>query len=221
MLLVQCKTNTAVDKEWEATKRANNFSDYAEFLQKYPTSIYFEEALAAYFVSREEKALDFGCGKFNMSIDITNDSIVLLNQEPIRMDALRTRAFHYLKDGYTYALGSLHRTIVIPETQIQDAIAKGHFDVVMYDKPFPLASMQSALLAIGKGIEDYKGYLAKQWYGKPYSKVTAKQRLAIDSLNSKRLSFFDFSYRKGKLFTLPPPPPELNTNEISDNKENE
>jgi len=87
--------------------------------------------------------------------------------------------------------------------------------IIIIDKPFSSSSLQLAIEQISLGIENYKDYLLKKWYKKPYVELSNDLKIEIDNLNNTRMSFFDFSYLNGKRLIppLPPPPPKFDFND--------
>lgn len=211
ILAVQCKNVEEVDLQvidWLETKNSRNYVDYATYIQKHPNTENFSKALSEYFFLRDSMADFGGCYRFNASISVTYSEKVLFDDELKSLDSLRFYTFQYLKNGKPNISSSLKTDIQIPESKLRDSISTGRFDIVIYDKPFPIEKLKIALMEIRNGIDDYKEYLSKLWFQKPYYELTKQKRIGIDKLNDKRLLFFDFSYMNGEKF-IPPPTSEF------------
>lgn len=214
ILTIQCKNveeNKHSENDWVETKKSREYFDYAAYIQKYPKSQNFEKALSEYLFLRDSAAGFLGCGKYNTSLSIVDDEKVLFDNELKSIDSLSFITFEYLKNGIPNV--SKHKyNVQIPESKVWDSISKVHFDIVFYDKPFPIKSLKLALNEVSDGINSYKNYLSDKWYGLPYNKLTNKKKNGIDELNDTRFSFFDFSHMRGKRI-IPPPPSEFDINE--------
>lgn len=202
---IQCKNIEQTDQSnirWLEVQKSKDYIEYAKFIQEHPKSEYFEKALSKYFFLRDSLNGFFACGRYNASISIVDNKKLLFNDQLINLDSLRFRTFDYLKNGIP-KVSTLKYNIQIPQSDMWDSVSKGHFDIVLYEKPFPIRSLQLALKEISVGIEHYKEYLSNKWYKKPYAELPKDLKLRIDNLNNSRLSFFDFSYMNDKRI-IPP-----------------
>lgn len=214
ILAVQCKNVEKTDhsnSHWLEVKKSRDYFDYITFIQKNPKSEHFEKALSEYFFLRDSLEGFLGCGRYNASISIVNEKQMLFKGELTNLDSLRFRTFEYLKNGIPN-VSTLKYDIQIPQSNMWDSISKGHFDIVIYDKPFPIKSLKLALEEVKIGIINYKDFLSKKWYKKPYIELTSEHKIGIDELNDTRISFFDFSHLNGKRM-IPPPPPDFQISE--------
>ncbi|MGP1991432.1 hypothetical protein D9V96_006070 [Zobellia laminariae] len=204
LLTVQCKNVEEID--WLETKKSRNYIDYATYIQKHPNTGNFSKALSEYFFLRDSIADFGGCYRFNASIRVTKNAKVLFDDELKSLDSLRFYTFQYLKNGKLNISSSLKTDIQIPESNLKDSISTGRFDIVIYEKPFPIKNLKIVLTEISKGIEDYNEFLAKKWFKKPYSELDNGKKKAIEKLNNKRLLFFDFSDMNVEHINQPPLP---------------
>jgi hypothetical protein len=214
ILAIQCKSveeNKQSENDWVETQKSREYFDYAAYIQKHPKSQNVEKSLSEYFFLRDSVASFLGCGKYNTSLSIVDDEKVLFDDELKSIDSLSFITFEYLKNGIPNV--STHKyDVQIPQSKMRDSISKVHFDIVFYNKPFPIKSLKFALNEVTNGINSYKNYLSEKWYGLPYNRLTIEKKNGIDKLNDTRFSFFDFSHMKGKRI-IPPPPPEFDINE--------
>jgi hypothetical protein len=210
ILALQCKSieeNNKLEKDWTETQKSRKYFDYARFIQKHPKSEHFEKALSKYFFFRDSVTGFSGCGKYNTSISVLGDEKKLFNQELKNIDSLRYLTYQYLKNGIPNI--STHKYVVkIPESKMWDSISKGHFDIVIYNNPFPVKSLKLVLGEISIGISYYKKHLSEKWFDLPYNELTNGKKNGIDELNDTRFSFFDFSSMKDKTIK-PQLPPEF------------
>ncbi|OWW23105.1 hypothetical protein B4Q04_22385 [Zobellia sp. OII3] len=208
ILAIQCKNIEEIDSQkidWQETKNSRNYVDYATYIQKHPNTENFSKALSEYFFLRDSIADFGGCYRFNASISVTDSAKVLFDDELKSLDSLRFYTFQYLKNGKPNISSSLKTDIQIPESKLRDSISTGRFDIVIYDKPYPIENLKKAIIEISKGIKDYKKYLSEEWFQKPYSELSKDKRAGIDKLNDQRLVFFDFTNMDGKRFNPPLP----------------
>ncbi|GGF69597.1 hypothetical protein [Wenyingzhuangia marina] len=215
ILAIQCKSveeNKQSENDWVETQKSRDYFDYAVYIQKHPKSKNIEKALSEYLFLRDSVAGFLGCGKYNTSLSFVDEEKVLFDNELKSIDSLSFITFEYLKNGIPNV--STHKyDVQIPQSNMWDSISKVHFDIVFYDKPFPIKSLKFVLNEISDGIHNYKKYLSKKWYKKPYNELTDNLKIEIDYLNDSRLSFFDFSYMNGKRI-VPPPPPEFDNDKF-------
>ena len=205
ILAIQCKSveeNKQSENDWVKTEKSRDYFDYAVYIQKHPKSKNVEEALSEYLFLRDSIAGFLGCGKYNTSLSFVDEEKVLFDDELKSIDSLSFITFEYLKNGIPNV--SPHKyNVQIPQSKMWDSISKVHFDIVFYDKPFPIKSLKLALSEVSNGINSYKNYLSNKWYHLPYNKLTNEKKNGIDELNDSRFSFFDFSQMEGKRMILP------------------
>ncbi|MEO1485795.1 MAG: hypothetical protein AAFU57_08610 [Bacteroidota bacterium] len=192
ILCLQCRKVDISKEDWLKTKESRHYDDYARFIQKHPKSVYFESALSEYFFLHDSIADNLICCRYNASISVIDGKQLLFDEEIKMTDSLRIYSFEYLKNGKP-GIPSLQRQVRIPETELNDSISKGHFDIIIYEKPLSVNVLQSMILEISNGINDYKEYLAESWYNKRYADLSVSKKKALDKLNDRRLMFFDFS----------------------------
>ena len=214
ILAIQCKSveeNNQVEEDWAETQQSREYSNYAKFIQNHPKSEHFEKALSEYLFLADSVADFIGCGKYDTSISIVDNEKILFDYELKSIDSLRFLTFDYLKNGIPNVTTHKYE-VQVPQSKMKDSISKVHFGIGIYNKPFPIKPLKLAMEEISIGINYYKEYLSEKWFDLPYDKLTKEKKFGIDNLNDKRVSFFDFSYMKGKKIN-PSPPPEFDINE--------
>ena len=199
IITIQCKKVEESDlseTDWLETKRSRHYDDYAKFIQKHPSSKNFKEAFAEYFFLTDSISDFRASSRFNAEINVNDQSQILFNSSLIEFDSVRNFAFHYLKDfnGNAEISSKLKYKVQIPETNSFDSISRGRFGFTFYKKQFPNRYIQPVIIEITKGIGDYKEYLSKKWYNKPYYELSKETKTEINALNENRLIFIDLTF---------------------------
>lgn len=173
---------------------SNNYLDYAKFIQENPNTDFFKEAHSKYLFLKDsikpELICDLGCLEISPSVE---DSI-FISGYLFPLEKLRENCFKYLtftKPWGEYSILRKHE-FINPYNGDTSFYSSGRFDIVVYDNEFTYTELQSIVIEICKGIDDYKLHLSKQWYGKDYEQLNEEKKSTLNRIIGLRLKFFHF-----------------------------
>ena len=194
LLTFSCKPKSS--KESITSKpiiESNDFWEYAEFLQNNPTTAYFKEAFSRYLFLKDSTRYSGVCAKNNLDISPENGDSVLLYGLIYPIDSIRRKCFQYLTiTNFWKNYTSFQKEFVNPDNNEIKYYSRGRFDITVYGDTISYDNLQTTVIEVVKGINDYKRFLSNEWYNKAIENIDRQQKSTIDSIVGLRIDFFHF-----------------------------
>ncbi|KAB1153901.1 hypothetical protein F7018_15555 [Tenacibaculum aiptasiae] len=187
-LILQCdKKEITEQKDWNKISNSKKWSNYILFIQDYPQSKKAEEA-----INKSISLFDAGgCYRFNLSFDSYSKNHLFSQDSIINYDSIKNIALNYLVNGISKENKNLLE-IKIPNTNQHYLISKGMFELKL-PKSISNPYFQKTIIELTKAIKEYKEYLAKEWFNKPYKHLTKKEKKLLNENDFPRLIFWKHS----------------------------
>lgn len=183
---------------------SNNYLDYAKFIQENPTTDFFKEAHSRYLFLKDSLKPELVCDLSCLEISPSVGDSVFISGYLFPLERVRENSFQYLTFTKLWEEYSVYhkKEFVNPYSSNRNFYSSGRFDIVVYGDEFTYNELQSIVIEICNGIDDYKFHISNQWYDENYNNLNKEQKSILDSKIGVRLNFFHFDEH---IYWLPTP----------------
>jgi len=188
---------------WESIKNEENHWALEAYLNTFPRSKHFDEALEKHIKQREIEYEREGypivhCWKNCLEVHLTEDSLILVDGELTDIDSLKLIVYNFLLNPTGNPNLSETEEIIDDEGKAR-TVSKDHF-VIEFKRN--QSDVQLVLIQMVDGVQLYKEWLAPIWFGQEFNKLDEDREVYLTSLLNNRIKFWDY---EKEYIPLPPP----------------
>ncbi len=199
------KTDEPVDISevaWDRIKNEKDFWVLETYLNTFPRSKHFDEALEKHITEREIEYERDGypivhCWKNCLEVRLIGDSLLLVDGEPTNIERLKQIVYNFLLNPTNDPNLSETEEVVDEEGKARK-LSKAHF-VIEFNRH--QAEVQPVLIEMADGVQLYREWLALKWFGQEFSNLDEDKEVYLISILNNRIKFWDFE----KEYENPPP----------------
>ena len=185
---------------WEVVKPSQDYIDFQVFINRYPESVHFEEALKRLFELREKEWAENPppphCFPFpSAGVFVNFSGNILFEKHPSITDSIRKQAFaEMFKKEYDQR--TIHLPVPGAEEKKKVSYSRCYFEFRFDEDTYDY--LQPVVIEVSKGIREYQNHLAREWNGRELPELNDQELETIVSLFDHCMTF---------PMAIPPPPP--------------
>tara|TARA_R110001592_G_scaffold9723_3_gene51441 strand:+ start:24 stop:713 length:690 start_codon:yes stop_codon:yes gene_type:complete len=198
---ISCNTESKnlEEERWDEVKKSSEFYLIAQFLQKYPNTKYFEDAIRLLEKPElyEIPPPPSHCGNECAEIVINEFGEVFFSGQIIDLENLYDSAMFQIYYGKQQFKRS--PKTIIDLNGLEQHYLNARFEIIYSSNSRYMKIIQHCIIKISKAVSDYKKQLSIEWYKSKYKDLSSDKASQLDSLFNNRIWFMNEVF-------LPPPP---------------